>query len=1763
MNKVLDIYNLSHLQKGFLFHSKFEENSDGYIIQDVMDISGFDVETVKKTLKFLVRTYSIFRTGFDVTKSGKSYQFVLDEVIPEFYEYSLDSSVSNVNEKLDEIIYTDRNTGFDLSKPPLIRFLIINLQKNVTKLVWSYHHIILDGWSSNLVFKKFLEIYNDLISNRFNFKEEPISYKAYIDYLDSLNEKPARKFWTNYLNGIEDVTNFSFEDLISNSSEDYAEVSYVLPQKYAESLFEFCNKNKLTANTVVLGLFGILLKKYLNHDDITIGMTVSGRDANVSGIENIVGLLINTLPIRLKPQGDLIAYFSNLQNQVQDISEFAHVSLAEILKLSGLGHDLFNVQFAFENYADGKSYCERNIQKTEYPLSIVVERLDQTFKIRFLYKTNCFNEKILERFYNDFSAISLNDDRSIESIQLVSGDSFVFNKNGELKKLAEENTIHGIFKRIAIENCNKVAVVDENTSITYGELDKTSDALANSLIDQSVSVDSYVALYLERSVEMIRGMLGILKAGAAYVPLDVNYPDERLKYIAASSKASIVLTTSTLKDKAFELFGNLNIKIVVIDTLTSVEANEQCPVKVSSQNIAYVIYTSGSTGRPKGVQIPHCGALNHLYSKIHALAMNERTVIAQTARMSFDISVWQSFAALLVGGKVVIINDDNVWNVEKLVEIIEHEKITILEIVPSLFPTFEQAFHQADIRNLEFLLLTGEALKTTYCKKWFEKNGSVVKLVNAYGPTECSDDVTHKFITPSDCQALEEKDCMSLGLSLDNLQLMVLDKDLNIVPVGCVGEICVGGIGLARGYFDMPALTADKFIANPFMNGERIYKTGDAGRFLPNGDLEFLGRIDKQVKIRGFRIELGEIEGAIGQLEAIDKVVVLPKNDNHGVHLVAYIVAKDSNVLDESKQVSEENGLIYSGNKSLEEQIIEKISNQLPEYMVPVVYVFLNKIPLTPNGKIDNDALLALNIVVERKESNEVLSDTEKTLCDIWKEVLNLDSICTKDNFFRIGGDSILAMQIVSIAKRKGLIFSVKDVFNAPTIARLAKVAKQDSNTEQIEYTVAPFLLSPVDKETLENEQNEKLKDAYPLSFMQSGFLFRSLYEHNNADYFIQNVMHLSHVNIERFHQAWNIIFNTYDILKARVVNGETALLVIPDGELEIPFSIVDFSDKPNIDDEISKFLNKDREMGVDLLSDSLIRIVAIKKSQTEYCVVWSYHHILLDGWSVAIVVQNLLATYSKLCSDQQVTVQDNNPFRNFIALSSFQEAPIDFWKSYLSSVEDPTYLCMKADCEACSNGVERYKFSEAQTNQIKKFCGKLGITANSFALGILALTISKYLNQDDVVLGITVSGRNNPKFDNIVGLLINTLPVRVSCTGSADEFFHSVQDEVQTLSEKAYCSLAEILKLTEFREKLFNVQFVFENYPVTKVDSTLEVLKNDVFEQTEYDLTVVSYIDNSQLLFQFEYSGEKFDKASIDRLFSYIQRVVDSLNISDVRDICLPFGEEANRITQVANPEKSSEIVMETCVDYLEKQFEEHKEKVAVICDGESLTYGALNEYANRIANRLLMTEGFAKDSIVAICLPRSIDMVASIIGTLKAGASYMPLDMAYPVDRLKYMMGISKVRIVLVNDESAALANEICSDNITMININHEQDKFLNVNPNVAIHPDNGAYVIFTSGSTGVPKGVMASHGSVLNHLKERQKLLALTEPETVVIQSARFSFDLSVWQTLAPLMSGGTVLLLKNPEDIFDDVCLSCNPTHFEMVPSLFKYIHEHMV
>jgi amino acid adenylation domain-containing protein len=1049
MKNVQDFYPLSPMQQGMLFHSLYAPESGVYVEQVSCRLRGeLDVAAFKRAWQRVAERHAILRTAF-VGKGLKEPVQVVHRRVELPWEEQDWRALSGAEreDKLEAYLWEERRKGFELSQPPLMRLALFRVDEDAHRFVWTYHHVLLDGWSLPVLLGEIFAFYEALRSGRDLHLEPPRPFRDYIAWLRRQDMAEAESFWRQTLEDFAAPTPLTVDRYAGpvGDSPEYDELEIRLPTQTVNQLRALAQQNQLTLNTLVQGAWALLLGRYSGEEEVVFGATVSGRPPELVGAESMVGLFINTLPVRARvPAGAALPdWLRALQTQQVALRQYEYCSLIQIQDWSQVprGRTLFESILVFENYpvsaslqgGAGSLAVEdvRSAEQTNYPLTVVAG-VDEELLLKIVYDCHRFDGDTVARMLGHLGVLlegmAAHPHARLVDLPLLTDaerQQVLVEWNQTQADYGYETCVHELFEAVVARTPESVAVVFEDESLTYAELNRRANRLAHYLQRRGVGPETLVGICVRRSIEMIVGVLGVLKAGGAYVPLDPAYPAERLAFMLEDADAAMLLTQAHLKEQIGK-WANGQIThhaprtTVCLDTDWDLIAEEldTNPVSgVTPENLAYVIYTSGSTGRPKGTLLHHRGFCNFIQAQNQFLDVGSESCVLQFASFGFDASTSEIFTALLAGATLCLAKRETLLSETDLTQLVAAKEVTVAILPPVMLRTLDPR----KMPTLRTVMSVGEACSAEIVERWAPER----RFFNGYGPTETSVGATGCRLQ----KASGNEANIPIGHPFANTRVYVLDSNLRPVPVGVSGELHIGGVGVGRGYLNRPELTAKRFIPDPFSHdpGARLYRSGDLARYRADGEIEFLGRIDHQVKVRGFRIELGEIEVVLRQVGSVRDVVVLAREEVPGdKRLVAYLVLDD----DRAEVVDE---------------LRAHVRQKLPQYMLPSAFVALEQMPLTPNGKVDRRALPAPDGTRAGGERTLVppRDALELQLTLIWEEVLGVQPVGVTDNFFELGGHSLLAVRLVAqIEEKFGEKLSLVSLFQEPTVQHLAMVLR-------------------------------------------------------------------------------------------------------------------------------------------------------------------------------------------------------------------------------------------------------------------------------------------------------------------------------------------------------------------------------------------------------------------------------------------------------------------------------------------------------------------------------------------------------------------------------------------------------------------------------------------------------------------------------------------------------------------------------------------------
>ena len=1761
------------MQQGMLFHSLYAPESGVYFEQLSCTLRGdLDIPAFERAWQRVVDRHPVLRTSFVWKQLDKMLQVVHRRVkLPLEQQDWRGLPPAEQTARLEALLQRERRRGFDLSQAPLIRLALIRTAEDAYYFVWNHHHILLDGWSQPLLLKEVFAFYEAFRRGQDLHLEPPRPYRDYITWLQQQDPAEAESFWRRMLAGFSSPTPLGVDrprESAVGQEEQYDLLETWLSMETTAALQALARQHRLTLSTLVQGAWALLLSRYSGEKDVVFGATVSGRSADLPGIETMVGLFINTLPVRvqIKPGVSVVDWLKELQARLVEMRQYEYSPLVQIQEWSEVprGLPLFESILVFENYPVDASLREqqgslvveniRSIEQTNYPLT-VVSGPGERLPLKIAYDVRRFDADTIRRMLRHLETLlagmAAEPEGAVSALPLLTEaerQHLLVEWNATAVSYPPDVTVHQLFEAQAERTPDAVAVASEEGQLTYDELNRRANQLAHYLRKRGVGPETLVGLCVERSPEMMVGLLGVLKAGGAYVPLDPTYPQERLAFMLEDSNTSVLLTQSHLLDRLGtkhnrqSAIGNRQF-VICLDTdwpLIAQEPDTNPEDGATPDHLAYVIYTSGSTGVPKGVTVPHRALANHALTMREVFDLTPGDRLLQFISLSFDASAEEFFPTLLSGATLVLSPPGMALTGADFLRFCEQQEITILHLpVPFWHQWVDDLVADGlPVRvPLKMLLVGGESPAVNRLATWSGLVGRPIRFLNAYGPTEAT--VTTTFYeTRCDEEAIADLSRVPIGRPIANVQVYLLDEQQRPVPVGVPGELYIGGVGVARGYLNRPDLTAERFIPDPF-SGEpeaRLYRTGDLARYLPDGNIEFLGRVDYQVKVRGFRVELEEIEAVLSQHPAVRQAVVLAREDEPGEkQLVAYVVPEGEARLDVG---------VLRG----------YLKKKLPAYMVPSAYVVLDALPLLPSGKVDRRALPAPEGARLEPETAYVAPRTpvEEVLAELWARTLGVERVGIHDDFFELGGHSLLATRLVSRLRQTFQVeIPLRDLFETPTVAGLAERVEVALRAD-IGLEAPPIEPIPRDREL-------------PLSFAQQRLWFLDQLAPGNLFYNIPMAVRLTgRLDVEALERSLNEILRRHEVLRTtfRAEGGKPVQVIAPELRLTLPVEDLSHLPEAEREAEAQRRVQEEAQRPFDLTQGPLLRVRLLKLGEEEHIATVTMHHIISDAWSMEVFLRELAILYEAFSQgrpsplpDLPIQYADFAHWQREWLQGEVLERQLAYWKEQLK--DQPLMLDLPTDrprpaIQSWPGATKRFALPLELSKKLRALSREEGVTLFMTLLAAFQTLLYRYTGQTDISVGTPIANRNRAEIEGLIGFFVNTLVMRTDLSG--DPSFREVLKRVREVTLGAYTHqdlpfemLVEALQPERdlSHTPLFQVMFVLNNAPEKALElSGLHLSPLDVDRGTAtFDLTLSLTERPEGLDGYIEYNTNLFDAATIERLVGHFQTLLEGIVADPGQSISrLPLLTEAERRQMLVEwNSTSAPYPQDQCIHKLfEVQVAERPEATAVSFEGAVLTYAELDRRANQLAH-YLQKLGVGPEVLVGIAADRSLEMIVGILGVLKAGGAYLPLDPTYPPERLAYMLEDSNASVLLTQSHlldrlgvqrkdvkrnpQSAIGNRqftICLDTDWEV-IAQEPDTV----PQSDVTPDNLAYVIYTSGSTGRPKGTMLSHRGLINLTEVQRRALGLS-PESRVLQFASASFDGSVWEIFMALCNGATLYL-----------------------------------
>ncbi|MDO5555172.1 MAG: amino acid adenylation domain-containing protein [Clostridia bacterium] len=1722
-------YTLSDSQKSIWLTEKMYKNTNiNNICGTLFFREKVNIELLEKAVRFFVA-------------KNKTMNIRISEQMQYPQQYLCDKNDFDIEikkikdlQQLKALENTIANEVINIIDSRLFRFYLFQLPDETGGVISNLHHLVADAWSFGLMATQIKDIYESLVFKTDMLEDKP----SYLEYVKSQEEyentdkyKKNQEYWENTYNNIPDLVTLKlYKNKEVKLEAKRKEIK--LSKEKTKQINEFAKENKTSIFSLFMAIFSIYLSRVSNNDDVIIGTPFLNRTNFIE--KNTMGMFVNTLPNRIKINWEtefknFISEVARTQMTVLRHQKYPYNKLLEkIRKEQGVSRNLYDIVLSYQNARD-----DSKNSKIEYTTnwtfnSTIANSMEIHFfdmddsgelQIYYDYQINKFSDKEVEDIHNRIIYILeqvMLKDVKLEEIKIVTPKEEKqllcnFNKKNEINN----KSINEIFENQVSKSPDDIAVVFENKSLTYKELNEKVNSFANYLKEKNIGKNDIVGLCVNRSLEVVIGMLGVLKAGAAYLPIDPEYPRDRIEYMLNDSNCKLIFIQKETENK-FN-FNGTKVNITSDEIYNYKKSNFQ--INENNEDLAYLIYTSGSTGLPKGAMLKRKGLKNLIYAMNEIVEYDKVKSIVAVGTISFDITILEITIPLMFGMKVVVANNNQKMLPNELEKLIDEQDIEMIAIVPS---RMEMLLNNncRKIKKLKKILLGGEAFSSKLYERIKELTNTNIDIYNAYGPTEIT--------VASNVARIKSKDNVSIiGKPLTNVTEIVLDKNMQMLPLGIAGELFIGGEGLFKGYINNEKLTSEKIVD---WNGHKLYKTGDVVLINENEEIDYLGRNDNQIKLRGLRIELGEIENKILEYSGISSCVVDKKENEGREFLCAYIVGEKVEIQDLREFL----------NKS-----------SLPYYMIPQYFVQLEQFMYLPNGKIDKKSLPLPEIRINQKLIKP-RNEFDEKLLNIFEEIFEINSLSIEDSFFEIGGDSLIAIQLsCEIQDKLKVQITVQDLFNMPTIKELSDYIKTKMEIENEKI------------ETVEN------REYYLTSTSEQRIYLASMMDENSLVYNMPGkVLLYGKLNISKLEKSLNTIIEEQEILRTSFSiskNGEIISKIKPTFKIKLE---IQKCNEKNTEEYIKEFVKP-----FNLEQLPLFRLKILEINSEKHIMLFDMHHIISDGTSMDIFLNRLKSLYNGGSKENfNISYKDYSNWENNRIKNDKLQQEENYWISKFAKEEITTLDLLTDYKRPLKRGFRGNKiYSKLDYNlytEIQKICDKYNVTPFMFFLSVYYILLSRYSGQDEIIIGAPIANRTRKEFQNIMGVFINEMPIKMKLVNESSfpNFIGEVKNnslEAMNNAEFPFNKIIEKLNVKKdtSRNPLYDVMFVYQNMGGMTLDfdelrTEIEYLNNN-YSKLDLSLEIIPY--NNQYSISFEYCTDLFKKSTIESMKNHyiniIKELVKNPNIS-IGDIEILSEDEKNKLLYKFNDTKTEYSKEKTVNQLFEEQVKKTPNNIALISNGIKLTYKELNERANQLANYIKQNYNIQDNNIIGLMTKRTVELIIGQMAILKAGGCYLPIDPNYPKDRIEYILQNSNTKLILTNIIENNIEYKECNVVDICLNNNKIYDS-KDINNLKCGNTSNLCYMIYTSGSTGKPKGVMITHLNVNNFIIGLDTKIDFKNKTIVSVTT--MSFDIFVLESLLALTQGTKIILANEDEqnipELLNKLCIENNVNMIQTTPSRY--------
>ncbi|HSH02517.1 MAG TPA: amino acid adenylation domain-containing protein [Anaerolineae bacterium] len=1716
---------LSPVQQGMLFHTLYAPHN-GNDIQQIIAVLHEPVhhQHFRTAWHQLGQEQPMLRTAFRWQDSATPHQFVVDHIELPFSFYDWQSLAPHQQQtQFESYKQADRYQGFDLNIPPLFRVALFQFGPNHYQFIWSFHHAILDGFSFTSLIKQLFTIYAALQNTQ---SVSPLnndsSYTDYAQWIAQQNWSTSYPFWRQYLANVSAPTPLTINQPATTKTPQFLRQTTTLGLPLSSQLRQFSQNHPFNLNTLIQAAWALLLARYAQKTAALFGVTKSIRASSgqhKKQFASTIGIFLNTLPLYLdiNPSQTIIDWLTYVRHQWLALRPHEQTPLVEIHRQTAVPTDdtlfhsilIFNYQTMNTDLRQqGPDWQNRYFdveRQTGYPLSLFVYA-ETDILLQLEYNSDLFThdaiQRLLQHFHQILTYITHNPHHFVADVNLLPPSEaqhllHAYNQTN-INWPQPKATFLTYFHQQVANNPQRPALTYANHTLTYAELNHHANHLAATLQQQGITHGHRLAIYLHRSPQMLIALLATLKIGATYVPLDPHFPADRITYMLADAQVKLILTEKTL-------VGATSFNTPTL-TLPLTPTTNTCPnpPEPPPTTPAYLIYTSGSTGQPKGVVIPHHTLLNFLLSMQQETSFTAHDTILAITTISFDIATLELYLPLITGAHIILADQETITDGFKLAQLLQEKSVSVMQATPSSWRLLLAADWDGD-PNLT-ILCGGEALPADLAQQLVTRAKTVW---NVYGPTETTVWSAINKITPATRP-------ITIGHPLANTQLYILDNALRPLPTYVPGELYIGGDGLASGYHQRPALTAERFIPNPFSSqpGGRLYRTGDLARHHPQHGIEILGRLDHQVKIRGHRIELGEIEAQLVNHPHVETAVVipLPLTDNTP-QLVAYFLPTETT--------------------PTHQDLHQFLAQTLPDYMLPTLYIPLDTIPLTPNGKINRRALPS-----PQQQTTPLTdppqTDQEKALAAIWQTILNVDQVNRHDNFFELGGHSLLATQLIfRIRQQLDYQLPVRALFEHPTLAQLAQ--QLNGSAPPLPPAIPPLPYNP--------------QARYPLTPAQKRLWFLNELYPLTSVYNVALALHITGpLDAAHLQTCLNQLIARHNSLRAAFVTIDNNTVQKIASSLSLPLPIIDLqhTHSDRVEAATQHYMQDCAHTHFDLTTPPLLQATLIKRAD-DHILMLVIHHMIVDGWSLNIIVRELTALYHKHpLPPQPIQFTDYAHWlQNNQATSPETET---FWQQHLAAPREQLNLPLDAPRPPMPSFVGEhlpFSFPPELNRHLQNLAQTCHTTPFVIFLASFYALWHYYTNQTDIIIGTPTANRPQAELSSIVGYFVNTIPLRAHITGALT-FDHIVAQLKETTTNAFRHETLPFEKIIEqlqidrdlSYQPLFQVLLALNEQKMTPhQEDAFDWQPRIVPTKTaKFDLVFHLGTSAAGAAGRVEFNTDIFTPTTVQRLIDHwilLTKQLSHNRTTPLSQLTRLTATDHHQLFNIWNQTDHPYPLEPLLPTLISRQATQTPNAIAVQTASQQLTYQQLEDQTNQLAH-YLQDHGVKPHDFVAVGLARGIPMVIASLAIMKLGAAYLPLDVTHPPDRLTFMLADAAPQMVLIDH---ILADRLGPHlNITPLdNLPDLIAPYPTTPPTITLQPNFIAYIIYTSGSTGKPKGTLVPHRGLLNLIYWHNQAFQIT-PADHATQLARPAFDASVWEIWPYLTIGATIHF--PPEELLID-------------------------